>query len=72
MKYHPLVGHTYMPNVKMRVPGVSGGYLVRTNGAGFRADREFLQERKPGVFRALLFGDSQSAGDGTSNSLRPD
>lgn len=70
MKYHPRLGHGYMPDVKLRVQGVSGGYLVRTNSAGFRADREFLDKREPGTFRALLFGDSQTAGDGLSNSQR--
>jgi len=59
-----------MPGTKSRVQGASGGYLVRTNAAGFRSDREFRLERDPGVFRALLFGDSQTAGDGTANALR--
>jgi lysophospholipase L1-like esterase len=70
MKYHPRFGHVYMPSMKLRVQGVSGGYLVRTNAAGFRSDREFGLEHDPGVFRVLLFGDSQTAGDGTANALR--
>lgn len=70
MKYHPRVGYTYMPSAKLRVAGVSGGYLVRTNAAGFRSDREFVRERPPGTFRALLFGDSQTAGDGGANAQR--
>jgi carbamoyltransferase len=69
-KYHPRIGYTYMPSVKTRVPWESGGYLVRTNSAGFRSDREFAKERTPGKFRAILFGDSQTAGDGLSNSQR--
>jgi len=69
-KYHPRVGYTYMPSVKIRVQGANGGYLVRTNAAGFRSDREFVDKRPPGVFRALLFGDSQSSGDGMPNALR--
>ena len=70
MRYHPRIGYTYMPSTKLRVQGVNGGYLVRTNSTGFRSEREFTQERVPGTFRALLFGDSQTAGDGMANSLR--
>lgn len=70
MKYHPRIGYTYMPNIKMRVPTVSGGYLVRTNTAGYRADREYTKQREPGKFRVLLFGDSQTAGDGVANNKR--
>ena len=70
MKYHPRLGYTYMPGSKLRVPGVNGGYLVRTNEAGFRSDREFSVTPKASVFRALLFGDSQTAGDGMSNAQR--
>jgi hypothetical protein len=69
-KYHPRIGYTLMPSVKSRVPHEAGGYLVRTNAAGFRSDHEFVRERVPGQFRAVLFGDSQTAGDGVSNSDR--
>jgi carbamoyltransferase len=70
MKYHPRIGYTYMPDAKLRVPWGNGGYLVRANAAGFRSEREFVRERKPGTYRALLFGDSQSAGDGVNNVQR--
>ena len=70
MKYHPRLGHVYMPSAKLRIQGAQGGYLVRTNAAGFRSEREFIAQRPEGVFRALLFGDSQTAGDGTANKLR--
>ena len=69
-KYHPRIGFTMMPSVKSRVPWETGGYLVRTNAAGFRSDREFTKERSPGKFRSILFGDSQTAGDGVSNGER--
>lgn len=69
-KYHARLGYTYMPGVRLRMQGVSGGYLVRTNAAGYRSDREFVDTRRPGTFRALLYGDSQSAGDGIANALR--
>ena len=70
MRYHPRSGHVYMPSARLRVQGANGGYLVRTNAAGFRSERDFKAEREPGVFRALLFGDSQAAGDGMANPLR--
>jgi hypothetical protein len=69
-KYHPRVGFTFMPNVKSRIPWETGGYLVHTNGAGFRSSREFVNERPHGTFRTVLFGDSQTAGDGVSNADR--
>jgi GDSL-like lipase/acylhydrolase family protein len=69
-KYHPRIGFTFMPSVKSRIPWETGGYLVRTNQAGFRAEREFIKERPSGTFRAILFGDSQTAGDGVSNADR--
>jgi hypothetical protein len=70
VQHHPLIGYTWMPSVRSRIPHESGGYLVRTNEAGFRSDREFVKPRTPGKFRALLFGDSMTAGDGVSNSRR--
>ncbi|WP_428423765.1 SGNH/GDSL hydrolase family protein [Methylibium sp.] len=70
MRYHPGIGYTYMPNAKLRVQGAHGGYLVRTNAAGYRSEREFVPDKRPDVFRVMLFGDSQTAGDGTSNAFR--
>ena len=69
-KYHPRIGYIYIPGLKTRVLWENGGYLVRTNSAGFRSDHEFPRERTPGKFRAILFGDSQTAGEGLSNSQR--
>jgi lysophospholipase L1-like esterase len=70
LEYHPVVGYRFIPHLKARVPHEGGGYLVRTNGAGFRCNREPVAERTPGVRRVLLFGDSFSAGDGVSNEKR--
>ena len=70
MKYHPRIGQIYMSSAKVRVQGAQGGYLVRTNAAGFRSEREFVDARPDGVYRALLFGDSQTAGDGIANKWR--
>lgn len=70
MRYDPDVGYTFTPDLKLRMEDPSGGYLVRTNAAGFRSEREFTAERQPGKVRALLFGDSQTAGDGVNNRFR--
>jgi lysophospholipase L1-like esterase len=70
LAYHPRIGFTYTPNFKARLPHESGGYLIRTNSAGFRSDHEFKVERNDNKFRILLFGDSQTAGVGVSNGNR--
>ncbi|MCJ2070908.1 SGNH/GDSL hydrolase family protein [Methylobacterium sp. J-030] len=70
MKYDPEIGTRYIPSLKVRVTGEKGGCLVRTNIAGFRSEREFLPGRTPKKLRALVFGDSQTAGDGVTNSQR--
>ena len=69
-RYHPTYGFHFIPGVKARIPHEGGGYLLRANAAGFRSDREFGGERTPGHRRALLFGDSYTAGDGVSNGAR--
>jgi hypothetical protein len=69
-RYQPRIGYTYMPSVRSRVPFDGGGYLVSTNADGFRSDCEFVEACAPGTFRAILFGDSQTAGDGVANADR--
>jgi hypothetical protein len=69
-QYHPCIGYTYIPNLACRVAHDGGGYLLRTNTAGFRCEHEFVSGRRPGRRRVLLFGDSQTAGDGVSNAQR--
>jgi len=70
MRHDPEVGTLYTPSLKLRVAAEKGGYLVRTNAAGFRSEQEFAAERTPGKFRALVFGDSQTSADGVSNKQR--
>ncbi len=70
LAYHPRIGFTYTPSFKGRMPHESGGYLIRSNTAGFRSEHEFVAERAPGVSRVLLFGDSQTAALGVSNRQR--
>jgi carbamoyltransferase len=69
-EYHPVIGFRFVPHLRARLRHEGGGYRLRTNGAGFRSDREFETTRRPGVPRALLFGDSFTAGEGVSNGFR--
>jgi GDSL-like Lipase/Acylhydrolase family len=69
-QYDPVVGYRFVPGVRARVPHEAGGYLVRTNAAGFRSDHEFTPQKPEGTFRVLLFGDSYTAGDGVSGKHR--
>ena len=68
-RYHPVIGHLYVPNLRARLPNELGGYYVRTNSAGFRSDVEFAAPggERP---RILFFGDSNIAGDGCNNHER--
>ena len=70
LEYHPVVGLRFIPGLRIRVDHEGGGYLVRTNAAGFRSEREFEPARTDGRTRILLFGDSFTAGDGVSNVHR--
>lgn len=69
VRYHPRYGHLFVPGVNARIPHERGGYLVRTNSSGFRSDVEFVKKRGEQP-RILVFGDSQTAGDGVNNEER--
>ena len=69
-EYHPIIGYHYIPNLQTRIQHESGGYLLRTNGLGFRSEIEFKLRRNGNCKRILLFGDSYTAGDGVSNKKR--
>jgi hypothetical protein len=69
-EYHPLVGYRFVPGITARVPHEGGGYLVRTNHAGFRCQHEVTTRKPPGTVRVLLFGDSFTAGEGVSDACR--
>ena len=69
-EYHPVLGYRYIPNLKARIPHESGGYLMQVNELGFRSDRPFEKARRAGARRALVFGDSFTAGDGVANQYR--
>ena len=68
--HHPVIGHLFVPGLRTRVEHEAGGYLVATNGSGFRCDHELLPSKDPDSFRILLCGDSFTAGDGVSNGRR--
>jgi hypothetical protein len=69
-EYHPVIGFRFIPDLVARIPHEGGGYLIRTNGTGFRSDRPFPVQRSGGKRRILLFGDSFTAGEGVSNGQR--
>ena len=69
VRYHPTIGHLYVPDIVARLPNERGGYLVRTNSAGFRSDLQFEPARGPRP-RILVFGDSFTAADGCRNDRR--
>lgn len=71
-QHHPSIGYTFIPGIKARVslPNEETAYLVRANARGFRCDHEFTPAKSEGKRRALLFGDSFTAGDGVSNGKR--
>lgn len=69
VRYHPVIGHLYVPNLRARLPNETGGYLMTTNAQGFRSDFDF-EKQKHGRPRILMFGDSYTAGDNCVNRDR--
>lgn len=69
MRYHPLLGFSYVPNIVARMPHERGGYLIRTNSTGFRSNVEFQRSLKDRP-RILVFGDSFTDGQGCNNDER--
>jgi carbamoyltransferase len=70
VRYHPEVGHLYVPNLTARLPSELGGYFVRTNSQGFRSTTEFQKERRGDRPRIVFTGDSFTAGDYVEDSER--
>jgi len=68
-KYNKDIGHSYVENLNTRVMHENGGYFLKTNSLGFRSDVEF-KKKKGKKKRILIFGDSNTAGDGVGNSQR--
>ena len=69
VRYHPVFGHLYVPNQRLRIPNELGGFYAVTNSSGFRSDTEFICQRSNRP-RLLVFGDSYTAGDNLSNRER--
>ncbi|RZB29734.1 MAG: hypothetical protein SRB1_02014 [Desulfobacteraceae bacterium Eth-SRB1] len=69
-QYHPVIGYTFIPNIKARIQHNGGGYLIKTNNIGFRDNRDFSLNKNSNRGRILVFGDSYTAGDGVSNGSR--
>lgn len=68
-EYHPIIGHKYIPSIKVRHTDPIGTYNIITNSAGFRSNIEF--EPKIGMkTRFLFFGDSYTDGGGVANEHR--
>ena len=73
LRYHPVIGHTFVPGLQTRVHFESGGFLLRANEVGFRSEREYVPRNPDGsdrAVRALFFGDSFTAGHGVRNEER--
>ena len=70
LEYHPIIGYRFIPGIKARIDSPEGGYLIQANDSGFRCTHNFEKNKKIGVRRILLFGDSFTAGDGVSNDKR--
>jgi len=68
-QYHPKIGYTFIPGLKARIEHEDGGYLVKTNNAGFRCNND-VTVKKSKKIRIIVFGDSYTAGDGVSNKFR--
>jgi len=66
-QYDEDIGYLFNPNLKIRVPHESGGYLITTNSYGFR-DADWSEDDKRPIIS--VFGDSFTAGDGVSNGYR--
>jgi carbamoyltransferase len=69
IRHDPDIGHVFVPNLRARIPGEAGGYMVVTNRKGFRSNHEF-EEKRGSRPRILMFGDSYTAGDDVCNEDR--
>ncbi|MBS0262244.1 MAG: hypothetical protein JSS02_09865, partial [Planctomycetes bacterium] len=62
-RHHPRIGTEFEPGVRVTRPRPDGGtFVVQVNSAGIRSNREYTLQKPPGVYRILVFGDSQAAG----------
>jgi hypothetical protein len=67
LEHHPVIGHLYVPSIRVRMMHENHGYYLSTNSLGFRSDVEYLLPKRTGVKRIAFLGDSFTAGDGVAN-----
>jgi hypothetical protein len=71
MRHHPVIGYQYNPGTRCAMPRPDGGtYQLNVNSAGIRSNREYALAKPPGVYRILVFGDSQAEGLYQDNERR--
>ena len=68
--YHPDFGWWWIPGMRARIPNHNDFYMLQTNSAGLRSDRDYPLEKPKDRKRIILLGDSYTAGDGVSNGER--
>lgn len=66
IQYHSDLGHTYVPETRVRLRYGNDAYYIQTDSWGFRNSSK--NETEPQTF--ILLGDSFAAGDGVSNEER--
>ena len=61
--YNEKIGHLYIPNLNARIIHETGGYFVKTNSQGFRADFDFTEKKnkKKGLFFLAIQTQQQMA-----------
>ena len=70
IRYDEIIGHRYVPNLKMRIPYSEKPYYIKTNKQGFRSNFDYLKDNKQKEKRIIFLGDSFTAGDGVANEKR--
>lgn len=70
-RHHPIMGYEYCPGARVTHPRPGGGsFEFIVNSAGIRSNREYSFVKPAGVYRILVFGDSQAGGMYQSNEDR--
>ena len=69
IRYHPVIGHLYVPTTFIRIPDKHEPYFIKTNKQGFRSNFDYFKNKTLDK-RIVFLGDSFTAGDGLSNEQR--
>ena len=71
VEHDPFVGYRYVAGTRRSLERPGGGrYEIAINAAGIRSNREYSPTIPPGTRRALVLGDSYTAGQFVSNDHR--